>query len=177
MDRAIAVAVAIAMTVPALPGVAAKAASNPAGSRHAGQQQTATLNGTAQTAQGQNLADYTVHLRNLQTGELTGVTTSNAAGQFTFTGLNPGNYVVEIVNPSGAIVATSPATTIGPGATVTVSVTSSTALAGAAGGAAAPAAGGGFFTSTIGIVTLAAIAAGVTSIVVVANQGNASPSR
>ena len=40
-------------------------------------------------------------MRNANTGELTGSTTSNQAGQFSFAGLQPGNYVVEIVDAGG----------------------------------------------------------------------------
>src|SRR5260370_23016589 len=106
MYRTIAIAVVVAMSLQVSPVIAAGAAGR---APRAAQAQTATLNGTAQTAQGQSLANYTVRLRNLQTGELTGTTTSNASGQFTFPGLNPGNYVVEVVNPAGTILATSTA--------------------------------------------------------------------
>jgi hypothetical protein len=180
MHRVVAFTVAAAMSLNMSPLLAAGPAPG------AGQAQAAAaLNGTAQTAQGQSLANYTVQLRNLQTGQLAGSTTSNAAGSFSFSGLTPGNYVVEVVNPAGTIVGTSAATSVAAGATVTVGVTAA-ATAGAAGAAAAgaggaaaagAAAGGSFFASTIGVVTLAAVGAGVAGITVAANQSSASPSR
>ena len=68
---------------------------------------TASLSGTASSSTGQTIATATVQLRNLATGQLAGTTTSNAAGSFSFASLQPGNYVVEIVNAAGEIVGTS----------------------------------------------------------------------
>jgi ABC-type transporter Mla maintaining outer membrane lipid asymmetry permease subunit MlaE len=139
--------------------------------RAAAGQGTGALNGTARSSQGQALGNYSVRLRNVQTGQLAGSTTSSAAGAFSFTGLNPGSYVVEIVNAAGEIVGTSAAISVAAGATVGVTVTASAAAALAAGGGAA------FFGSTLGIVTLAAAGAGVAAIVVANNRETASPSR
>jgi hypothetical protein len=75
-----------------------------------------------------------VQLRNLATGQLAGSTTSNVAGQFSFIGLNPGNYAVEVVNAAGQIVGTSASVAVSSGAAVTgVSVTASAAVAATAG--------------------------------------------
>jgi hypothetical protein len=130
-------------------------------------QSTGTLSGTAQSSNGQSLANYTVQLRNVQTGALVGSTTSNAAGSFTFDGLNPANYVVEIVNSAGQVVGTSAVTAVAAGAAVTVSVT-------AAAAASLTTSGG---VSTAVIITTVAAVAGVAGIVVAANNGEASPSR
>ncbi len=67
-----------------------------------------TLNGVAQSADKAPLPNYRVHVRNANTGELAGSTTSNQAGQFTFASLQPGNYVVEIVDAAGKVVGLSP---------------------------------------------------------------------
>jgi hypothetical protein len=109
------------------------------------------------------MANTVVQLRNLATGQLAGSTTSNAVGQFSFIGLNPGNYAVEVVNAAGQIVGTSASVSVGAGAAVTgVSVTASTAVAGAAAGAGAGAAGAAAAgASTATIVGAAAAAAGV----------------
>jgi hypothetical protein len=143
-------------------------------------QTTGTVTGTAQSAQGQTLANYTVRIRNLANGNVAGATTSNAAGQFTFAGLNPGNYAIEIVNAAGQIVATSASVAVAAGATVSVTVTASAAAAlGAAGAGAAAAGGAGAASagvSTALIVTTVAVAAGIVG-VVVAVKANASPSR
>ena len=39
-----------------------------------------------------------VQLRNVDTGQLAGYTTSGSNGSFSFSGMNQGNYVIEIVN-------------------------------------------------------------------------------
>jgi carboxypeptidase family protein len=143
------------------------AAANPA------QGQGGTINGTAQNAQGQNLASYTVRVRNLTTAQISASTTSGAAGQFSFVGLDPASYVVEIVDQAGNIIGTSAAITVAAGATVTITVGATAAAA-----AAAAAAGGtSFLASTAGIITVAAAAAGVAGAVAIAKNGNASPSR
>ena len=135
--------------------------------------QTGSIKGTAQGSQGQTLASYTVRVRNADTGQLAGSTTSNTAGSFSFTGLSPANYVVEIVDQAGNIIGTSSAISLAAGAAVSVTVGAT-----AAGVAAAAAAGGtAFFASTAGIVTAVAAAGAVTGIVVAVNKNNASPSR
>src|ERR1043166_7270587 len=85
---------------------------------------TAALAGTASNTGGQTLVNAAVQLRNLATGQIAGTTTSNAVGQFSFIGLNPGNYAVEVVNAAGQIVGTSASVSVAAGAAVTgVSVT------------------------------------------------------
>ena len=139
---------------------------------------TGAINGTAQSSAGQTLSNYTVHLRNLQTGQIAGSTTSNSAGGFSFAGLNPANYIVEVVNQAGAIVGSSAAIPVAAGATVTVSVSATAAAiaGGAAAGAAAAGAAGAAGISTAVIVTTVAVAAGVAGVAVVVKK-NASPSR
>jgi hypothetical protein len=149
--------------LPAAPAFAAAKAKAPA------QGGTGTLTGTAQGGGGQTLANYTVRLRDVGTGNLVGMTTSGAAGTFTFTGLSPANYVVEIVDAAGNIVGTSAGIAIVAGGTVSVTITAS--VAAALTGAAA----GGLSTALI--ITTAAVGAGIVGIVVIANQNNASPSR
>ena len=68
------------------------------------------------------LSNFRVQVRNANTGELAGSTTSNQAGQFSFGSLQPGNYVVEIVDAAGKVVGLSPSLTVAAGATVTVTV-------------------------------------------------------
>src|SRR3989442_561286 len=138
MKRVLVVAVAIAMMVSALP---VSAAGRPVGQAQA----TGAIQGTATSSTGQTLPNFTVQLRNIQTGQLAGSTTSNAAGSFSFTGLTPANYVVEVVNQAGTIVGSSSAVAVTAGATVTVTVstTAAAAIAGAGGAAWAGASGGG----------------------------------
>jgi hypothetical protein len=113
-----------------------------------------SLSGTASSSGGQVMANTVVQIRNLATGQLAGSTTSNVAGQFSFVGLNPGNYAVEIVNAAGQIVGTSAAVT-------GVSVTASTAIAATTGAGVGAGAGAASGASTATIVGAAAAAAGV----------------
>jgi hypothetical protein len=131
---------------------------------------SASIAGAARSAAGKVTANTTVQLRDVATGQLAGTTTSNAAGAFSFTGLEAGNYVVEVVNAAGQIIGTSASIAVAAGAVVTGVGVSAAAAAAAAGGA------GAFFGSTLGIVTLAAAGAGVAG-VTVASRTPASPSR
>ena len=156
-----------ALVVPGVPLFAAPAA--------AAQPGTGTISGSARSASGQSMPNTTVRLRNVQTGQLAGATTSGAEGQFSFAGLGPGSYVVEVVDAAGVVVGTSAAIALTAATMVAtgVVVTSSAAAA----GALAAAGGGAFFASTLGIITIAAVGAGVAGVVVVANRDDASPSQ
>ena len=132
--------------------------------------------GTAIGTNGQSLSNITVQVRNLQDGTLTGTTTSNVGGRFSFAGLNPGRYVVELASRSGPIIGSSPALEVAAGATVAVNI------AGAAGlpfGGNAAQAGGGVAggVSKAVIITAIAAGAGVATIIAIAAGGDASPSR
>lgn len=108
------------------------------------------LNGVAQSADKAPLPNFRVHVRNANTGELAGSTTSNQAGQFSFGGLEPGNYVIEIVDATGKVVGLSPSLAVAAGSTVTVTVGATAA------GALASASGGGL--SLLGLGPLASVA-------------------
>jgi hypothetical protein len=159
--------------------------------------QAGTIAGTA-TVDGKPLANVTVRLRNVDTGQLVGNTTANAQGAFSFTGLGPGNFVVETVAANGTILGTSTAIVLAAGAMAATGITvatTGTALAAAggvgaaaagvgaaagagAGVAGAAAAGGGalgVLGGTLGLVALTAGVIGVTTAIVVIND--ASPSQ
>lgn len=136
---------------------------------------------------GKPLPNIAVRLRNLENGQLVGNTAADATGQFSFSGLNPGNYVVEMVSADGTIIGTSvniPLTT-GVMAATNVAVGVSAAALGATSGVAAGAAIGGVAAAGAGATaglsaTLIAVSAvgvtlGTTAIVAVADD--ASPSR
>src|SRR5688572_7205353 len=69
-------------------------------------QATGAISGIA-SVDGKPLANVSVRLRNVDTGQLVGNTTANAQGQFSFAGLGPGNFVVETVAANGTILGTS----------------------------------------------------------------------
>jgi hypothetical protein len=92
------------------------------------------ISGTA-TVEGKPLANVTVRLRNVDTNQVVGTLTANAAGSFSFTGLPAGSFVVEAVTASGAVLGTSTATLTAATMTVTgLSVSASAAAVAAAGG-------------------------------------------
>jgi hypothetical protein len=70
-------------------------------------QGTGQIGGVAKGSDQAPLGGTRVQLRNVSNGQLAGTTTTNNLGEFLFTGLNPGNYVVEVVDAAGRIIATS----------------------------------------------------------------------
>ena len=139
----------------------------------AAQAATGIISGTAHSASSQTMTNTTVRLRNVQTGQLAGETTSNAAGQFSFPALGPGNYVVEVVNAAGQVVGTSATISLTAAA---MAATGVAVTASAAGAVASAGAGGAFLASTWGIVAIAAAGAGVVGVVAAETRSNASPS-
>jgi hypothetical protein len=138
------------------------------------QQGTGSITGTAKGANGESLSNYTVRARNPATGQIAAQTTSNSAGTFSFTGLAPGNYVVEVVNTAGQVVGLSSALAVTAGGTAAVTVTATAA------GAAAAAAGGGFSLFGLGTAASIAVIGGAAAagiVAIVAANNNASPSK
>jgi len=136
-----------------------------------GQDELASLSGTASDSTGHALANANVQLRNVSTGQLVGNATTNGMGQFNFPSLPAGSYLVEVVNPSGQIVATSGSVVVSPGWAVSgVSVTSYKETT-----AAAPSAHHMLTSPHALIIMGAAAAAGVG--VAMASGGTASPSQ
>jgi hypothetical protein len=137
MQKSFAVVLAMALTAGGSAPVAA-------------QQQGGAVEGVAQSVDKAPLPNFRVNVRNANTGDLAGSTTSNQAGQFAFASLQPGNYVVEIVDASGKVVGLSSSISVAAGSTVTVTVGASAA------GAIAAASGGGL--SLLGLGPLASVA-------------------
>jgi hypothetical protein len=161
MRRVLLVALALSLAAPAS---SLLAAAGGAGDGAA----TASISGTAKGAVSHAAANATVRLRNLANGQVSATTTANAAGQFSFTGLTAGNYVVEFVNAAGSVIATSAQITVAAGAAVTgVGVAAAAAAGVAAGGA----------SSIIGIAAVAATGAAVAGVTVAGNRPDASGSR
>ena len=146
----------------------------PLGIAAAGQQATTGgVQGLAQDAAQQNLPGVRVQVR-MPNGQLAATGTTNAQGSFSFAGLNPGSYTIEILDAAGNLVGTSATVTVTAGATATITVTA------AAVGAIAAGAGGGlglFGLGTIGTVAVIGGAAALTTAAIVATKDDASPSR
>jgi hypothetical protein len=137
------------------------------------QQPAGALQGVARNAQQQAMPAVRVQVR-ASNGELVASGTTNAEGAFSFAGLPPGTYTIEVLDAAGKIVGTSAAVAVTAGATATVNVTA------AAAGAIAAAGGGGvglFGLGTIGTVAVLGAAAAVTIIAIQATKDDASPSR
>ena len=136
------------------------------------QQGTGNVNGVATDASKNPLPDHTVRIRNVSTRQLTSTTTTGADGAFNFSNLPPGDYVIEVVNSAGNIVASSTSVAVVAGQTVAVSVTAS-ALAAAA---AATTTGGLLGMSTTALVVGSVVVGGIAAAAVIANN-DSSPSR
>jgi hypothetical protein len=160
MNRVLVIALVLAMAVPAS-GVLAAGAGQTQG--------VGSITGVVH-AGGNVAATTTVRLRALANGQLAQTATTNALGQFTFAGLNPGDYMIEVVSGSGDIIGTSTPVSVAAGAAVAgVEVTTAATVA--------KTAGKSFFTSTLGIVSVAAAGAAVAGVTVAANRPTASGSQ
>ncbi len=127
-------------------------------------QSNGQIGGSARNPDQTPLASHTVRLRNVSNGALVPgqTTTTSAMGDYLFTGLNPGQYVVEVLDASGNLIGASTPITLTAGM-MTISGVAITATAAGAAAAAASAGGlGAFFTSTAGVVILAGAGAGIT---------------
>jgi len=132
---------------------------------------TGGVQGVARNAQQQNLPSIRVHVRAAD-GRLVAVGTTNSAGEFTFAGLNPATYTLEIVNTSGGIVGTA-SVAVTAGATVMVTLTAT-----AAGTIAAGAGGAGLLgLGTLGTVAVVGAASSAAIVAVDMKKKDASPSR
>ena len=141
---------------------------------------TGQISGHAFDLSGRQLARATVRLRNMATGLTFGGAPSGAAGDFSFSGLHAGSYVVEVGNAAGQVIGTSRVIPLTPGQMIAAGIgvtAAAEAESAAIGQAGAGAAAGSFFTSTLGIVVIAAVAAGVAVGVYEATKSTASPSR
>ena len=100
------------------------------------------------------LENHTLLLRNVETGQIVDVTTTNAEGEFSFTGLNPATYVIEVAD--GVVLVVSipiPLTTAGTISDVLVIVPDDDCPP--------------FLLTALGLGLLAAIGAGITAGVII----------
>jgi hypothetical protein len=170
MRRIVAIALSSSLLLQAAPLLAAPSLHGTRAATAQAPVSSGTINGTAQSAAGQKLASYKVQLRNLDSGQLAGTTTSDAAGSFSFASLTPGNYVIEVVDPAGVIVGSSASIPVAAGAAVSVTVSATAAAATTASGTSSR------HVSSAVVITSIAAAAGIAGVVAVV-RNNASPSR
>lgn len=124
---------------------------------------------------GNPIADVTVRARDLVNGQIGGSTSTGAAGQFAVS-VDPGSYILEVVDGGGQIIGTGPFVSAAAGtavASATITVTS--------GALSALSSTGGLVstltTAAARSVTYAAAAAGVAGVVTPGDVATASPSR
>lgn len=149
-------------------------------------QATGLIGGVA-SVDGKPFPNILVRLRNIDNGQLVGQTAATARGEFSFSGLAPGNYVAEMVAANGTIIGTSVPIGLTPTLMVAANVAvgaSAAALAAAGGTAAAVGTGAAIGATAAGatglsatVIAVSAVGAtlGTTAVVAVAND--ASPSR
>ena len=119
-----------------------------------------TVEGIARDAAQQPLPRITVQIRNVATGQLVGTQVTGAGGEFIFTGIAPGNYVIEIVDRDGKIIGASVPFSVAEGKVANVMVS-------AAAGGALGAGGGGWGLFGLGkaatLTLLAGAGVGITA--------------
>ena len=153
MRRLTAIALALMLVFASTPWTSASAKS------------TGTITGVARSTAGQPLGGHSVRVRSVRTGDVVATATTSANGSFLVSNLDPGSYVVEIVNTAGRIVGTSAIGTVVDGSIASLMVTAaSTELV------------GGMATALI-VTLIAAGAIGTTAIVVATTGDEASPSQ
>lgn len=136
----------------------------------------AVISGNVVSLGGESLTNTVVQARDLLTGALGGSTTTTTAGQFALN-VNPGSYMLEIVDAGGQIIGTSSFIAATAGATIAAAtVTATSSVLGVVSSATGLAAALGA-TAAAPSVGLAAAAAGVVGVVAPPAVPIASPSR
>ena len=113
-----------------------------------------TILGAAWKADNTPIPQARLRLRNVTTGRPEAITTANGSGQFTFANIEPGSYVIELMNDRGKVLALGQVFSLGPGETVATFVRLS----------ARNSWFGGFFTNAAATALTAASSLGVTAL-------------
>ena len=137
-------------------------------------QGTGKIEGIAKDANQAPLAGVTVQCRNTATGQIVATQQTTSTGAFSFTGLLPGTYVVEIVDRDGKIIGVSASLQLTAAA---MTITGVAIAATAAGSVAAATGFGAWLTSTTGLLVLGGVGAAAVAGVVIATRGEASASK
>jgi hypothetical protein len=110
--------------------------------------------GAAWNADNSPLPGARVRLRNVTTGKVDATTVANELGQFTYTSVEPGSYVLELVSESAKLLSVGQTFTVGPGETVATFIRLGTKVPWI----------DGFFKNAAAAVAAAAASTGVTAI-------------
>lgn len=110
--------------------------------------------GNAWTANNSPIPNARLRLRNVASGKVAAVTLANETGQFSFTNIETGSYVVELVNEAAAVLALGHVFSIAPGETVATFVRLGTRVPWFA----------GFFGNAAGAVASSAASQGITAL-------------
>ena len=168
---------AVSMAAPGVSGAQAPDVSLPQTNlESAASASQGVINGSIITPDGLPLPETPIRARNLLTGEVSGSTTTGPDGSYSLS-VDPGNYVIEVLDSSGLVVATSAfisavaGVTLATAATVAATASALTAVSGATGLAAV------LGTTAARTATFAAAAAGVAGVVVPEEILTASPSQ
>jgi hypothetical protein len=70
------------------------------------QQDAGTITGTARKEAKRPFTDYSVRARNVQKGDIASTVQLDPAGDFTLAGVDPANYLVELLDSKGKVVCT-----------------------------------------------------------------------
>ncbi len=165
MKRSFALALIVALVALGIPAAPLAAAPQVAG----------TISGFAKEAGGQPAANVVVRLRNVDNNQIAGVMRTEPTGAFMFSNVPAGNYVVEIVDDAGRVLAAGAQITLVQKATmggIIVTLPGSAKAAAAVGAAA----GGSFWSSSAGIALIASLGAEAVAGVLIA-KADTSPKK
>jgi hypothetical protein len=110
--------------------------------------------GNAWTANNNPIPRARLRLRNVASGKVAAVTLADEAGRFSFTNIESGSYVVELVNDAAAVLALGHVFSIAPGETVATFVRLGTRVPWFS----------GFFGNAAGAVASSAASQGITAL-------------
>jgi len=82
--------------------------------------QTGAISGDVRTGDKDPASRRTVQLRDAQSGRVVATNTTDKAGAFTFSGVQPGSYIVEVLGANQSVLAASSVLTVQAGQTLSV---------------------------------------------------------
>jgi hypothetical protein len=115
---------------------------------------SASILGTAWKADNTPIPQAEVRLRNVGSGKILAAAIANDAGQFTFSDIEPGSYIVELISTKGRVLAVGHTLAVGEGETIVTFVRLGTKVPWF----------DGFFVNAAASVAAAAASMGVTAV-------------